>query len=308
LAALQIGSNPAGTPATLEKLLGWEAEIAKAKCDLVVIPEALLGGYPKGQTFGAPVGFRLPEGRDAFAAYHAAAIDVPGDETEELEGLAARTGAALVVGAIERSGGTLYCVALYIDPEQGLVGHRRKLMPTGSERLIWGQGSAADLSVMKTRLGTVVAAICWENYMPLLRTTFYEKRVDVWCAPTVDERDIWQCSMRHIAAEGRCFVVSACQVQPSPMDLGQEVPGWPADRPLINGGSVIVSPMGEVLAGPCYGIETLLTADVDMSELVRARYDLDVVGHYSRPDIFELRVRGDEAPSPRSTLNVPAAS
>lgn len=290
LAALQIGSSPLGTAATLEKLLAWETRIADDKCDLVVMPEALLGGYPKGETFGAPIGFRLPEGRDAFAAYHAQAISVPGPETEALEGLAARTGSVLVVGAVERSGASLYCVSLFIDPAQGLVGHRRKLMPTGSERLVWGQGSAKDLKVMQASFGTIAAAMCWENYMPLLRYAFYSQGIDIWCAPTVDERDLWQNSMRHIAGEARCFVVSACQVQPSPAELEREVAGWPADRKLINGGSVIVSPMGEVLAGPAYGSETLLTATVDLDEIVRARFDLDVVGHYSRPDIFTLEV------------------
>jgi len=295
LSALQIGSSVSGTQATLEKILGWEAAISSAGPDLVVMPEALLGGYPKGETFGAPVGYRRPEGREAFAAYHAAAIDLPGPETAALAGLAKRTGAALVVGAIERAGGTLYCVALFIDPEQGLVGRRRKLMPTGGERLIWGQGGGSDLEVRRTRLGTVGAVICWENYMPLLRFAFYAKHVDIWCAPTVDERDLWQSSMRHIAAEGRCFVVSACQVQPSPTELGREVDGWPADRPLINGGSVIVSPLGEVLAGPCYGKEELLTATIDLRDIVKARYDFDVVGHYSRPDIFTLNV--DDRPA-----------
>lgn len=292
LAALQIGSSPLGTEATLEKILAWETRIADEQCDLLVMPEALLGGYPKGETFGAPIGFRLPEGRDAFAAYHAQAISIPGPETAVLEGLAARTGCILVVGAVERSGTSLYCVSLFIDPEQGLVGHRRKLMPTGSERLVWGQGSGDDVKVLKTSFATVAAAMCWENYMPLLRSAFYSQGIDIWCAPTVDERDLWQNSMRHIAGEARCFVVSACQVLPSPAELGREIAGWPADRPLINGGSVIVSPMGEVLAGPSYGSEVLLAATIDLDEIVRARFDLDVVGHYSRPDIFTLQVTG----------------
>ena len=126
--------------------------------------------------------------------------------------------------------------------------------------------------------------------MPLLRTAMYAQGVQVWCAPTVDERDIWQCSMRHIAHEGRCFVISACQVQPSPRALGIDVPGWDADRPLIRGNSVIVGPLGEVLAGPLQGQAGLLAAQIDLEELVRARYDFDVVGHYARPDVFCLQV------------------
>src|SRR6266704_3372677 len=130
------------------------------------------------------------------------------------------------------------------------------------------------------------AAICWENNMPLLRAAMYAKGVQIWCAPTVDERDVWQSSMRHIAQEGRCFVVSACQVQPSPRELGVEVEGWDADRPLIAGGSVIVGPLGDVLAGPRIGGEGLVCAQIDTAELAGARYDLDVVGHYARPDVF----------------------
>ena len=123
--------------------------------------------------------------------------------------------------------------------------------------------------------------------MPLLRTAMYAKGLDIWCAPTVDERDIWQTSMRHIAYEGRLFVISACQYQPPP---GAAIPDWPLDRPLIRGGSVIVSPLGEVLAGPIYGREELLVATVDLDDVVRGRYDLDVIGHYARPDVFTLTV------------------
>lgn len=262
----------------------------------MVLPEAVLGGYPKGEIFGTRLGFRLPEGRDAFAAYFDNAIDVPGVETEALAGLSARTGATLVVGVIEREGSSLYCSALFFDPAQGLIGKHRKLMPTGTERLIWGQGDGSTLTTIDTQAGTAGAAICWENHMPLLRTAMYAKGVEVWCAPTVDERDVWQASMRHIAHEGRCFVVSACQVQPSPAALGIDVPGWEDDRPLIRGGSLIVGPLGDVLAGPLPDHAGLLTAEVDTSQLVQARYDFDVVGHYARPDVFELTV--DERPRP----------
>ncbi|WP_371356353.1 carbon-nitrogen hydrolase family protein [Pseudomonas chlororaphis] len=290
VAALQIGSLPGGKADTLEQILSYEAAIIEAGAQLVVMPEALLGGYPKGEGFGTQLGYRLPEGRDAFARYFANAVEVPGAETEALAGLAARTGANLVLGVIERAGSTLYCTALYFDPQHGLVGKHRKLMPTGTERLIWGKGDGSTLPVLDTQVGRVGAVICWENMMPLLRTAMYAKGVDVWCAPTVDEREMWQVSMRHIAHEGRCFVVSASQVQASPQELGLEIANWPAERPLIAGGSVIVGPMGEVLAGPLVGRAGLLTAQIDTDELVRARYDYDVVGHYARPDVFELTV------------------
>ncbi|CUI40458.1 carbon-nitrogen hydrolase family protein [Achromobacter xylosoxidans] len=290
VAALQIGASPEGKEATLERILAFEAEITASGAALVVMPEALLGGYPKGEIFGTRLGYRLPEGRQAYARYYQNAIDVPGPETDALAALSQRTGASLVIGVIERAGSTLYCTALYFDPAAGLAARHRKLMPTGTERLIWGQGDGSTLPVVETAAGRVGGAICWENHMPLLRTAMYAKGVQIWCAPTVDERDIWQCSMRHIAHEGRCFVISACQVQPSPAELGLDVPGWDPQRPLINGGSLIVGPLGEVLAGPLHGQTGLLTATIDIEDLVRARYDFDVVGHYARPDVFALDV------------------
>lgn len=290
VAALQIGASPEGKDATLERILAFEAEISASGAALVVMPEALLGGYPKGEIFGTRLGYRLPEGRDAYARYYQNAIDVPGPETDALAALSQRTGASLVIGVIERAGSTLYCTALYFDPATSLAAKHRKLMPTGTERLIWGQGDGSTLPVLETAAGRIGGAICWENHMPLLRTAMYAKGVQIWCAPTVDERDIWQCSMRHIAHEGRCFVISACQVQPSPAELGLDVPGWDPQRPLINGGSLIVGPLGDVLAGPLHGQTGLLTASIDVDELVRARYDFDVVGHYARPDVFTLEV------------------
>lgn len=290
VAALQIGSAPAGKAETLANILSFESQIVASGASVVVMPEAVLGGYPKGEIFGTRLGYRLPEGREAFAQYFENAIGVPGPETDALAGLSERTGASLVIGVIERGGNTLYCSALMFDPVRGLVGKHRKLMPTGTERLIWGQGDGSTLPVVETAAGRIGSVICWENHMPLLRTAMYAKGVEIWCAPTVDEREIWQCSMRHIAHEGRCFVISACQVQPSPADLGIEVPGWDSQRPLIRGGSVIVGPMGDILAGPLVQDIGLVTATIDTDELVRARYDFDVVGHYARPDIFHLSV------------------
>jgi nitrilase len=296
ISALQIGSAPEGKAATLAAILRHERDIRNAGASLVVLPEALLGGYPKGESFGTRLGFRLPQGREAFAAYYDNAIDLNGTEVEELAALSARTGASLVVGVIERGGSTLYCSALFFDPKAGLVAKHRKLMPTGTERLIWGQGDGSTLPVVDSRAGRLGTAICWENHMPLLRTAMYAKGVEIWCAPTVDERDQWQASMRHIAHEGRCFLVSACQYQPSPAELGVTVADWDAARPLINGGSVIIGPLGEVLAGPLTGTEGLVLAEIDRAELIRARYDFDVVGHYARPDVFRLEV--DERPKP----------
>lgn len=290
VAALQIGSHPAGKTATLEQILAFEDRIVASGAKVLVLPEAVLGGYPKGEIFGTRLGYRLPEGRETYARYFDNAIDVPGPETEALADLSRRTQASIVIGVIERGGNTLYCTALFFDPEAGLVARHRKLMPTGTERLIWGQGDGSTLPVVDSAAGRLGAAICWENHMPLLRTAMYAKGVQIWCAPTVDERDIWQSSMRHIAHEGRCFVISACQVQASPQALGRSVPDWEPGRPLIRGGSVIVGPYGDVLAGPLFNETGLVVAEIDTATLVQARYDLDVVGHYARPDVFALSV------------------
>lgn len=294
ISALQIGTKPQGTQATLEAILSFENAIKEAQTDLVVMPEALLGGYPKGEIFGTRLGYRLPEGRESFKQYFDEAIAVPGPETRELADLAARLNTNLVIGVIEKQGSTLYCSSLYFTPEDGLAAKHRKLMPTGTERLIWGQGDGSTLPAINTSAGRISGAICWENHMPLLRMALYGKGVDIWCAPTVDEREIWQCSMRHIAHEGRMFLVSACQVQPSPDALGIEVENWESQRPLIAGGSVIVSPMGDILAGPLKNEEGLITADIDLEDLKRARYDFDVNGHYARPDVFSLQVDESE--------------
>lgn len=291
VAALQIGSDLIeGKAKTLEKIMSYEQAIIDSKAELVVMPEALLGGYPKGEIFGAYLGYRLPEGRADFAAYYENAIDVPGPECEELAALSARTGASLVVGCIERTPHALYCSALFFDPESGLAAKHRKLLPTASERLIWGMGDGSTLPVVQTKAGKVGACICWENHMPLLRSYMYAKGVEVYCAPTVDCRDQWQHSMKHIAHEGRCFVVTAVQYLPSPEALGKTVPHWKDDEELMRGGSVIVDPMGQVLAGPLYHKEGLVSAEIDLEDIVKAKYDMDVSGHYARPDVFSLHV------------------
>jgi len=297
IAGLQAGSDPDGTAATLEKVLAYEPDIKQSNCDLLVMPEALFGGYPKGADFGTRVGYRTPEGREEFLQYWQQAIDLDGPEVAALCKLARACSTAMVVGVIERSGATLFCTALFISDDGKFLAKHRKLIPTASERLIWGQGDGSTIPVVETVAGRIGAAICWENYMPLLRTAMYAKGLDIWCAPTVDDRDIWQTSMSHIAYEGRSFLVSACQFKPPPAANQARDEEWPEDKPLIRGGSVIMSPMGEVLAGPLYNREGLVFAEIDLDDIIKARYDMDPVGHYSRPDIFKLSVDERERPT-----------
>jgi nitrilase len=273
-----------------------ESLIREARAEVVVLPEAFLGGYPKGLDFDITVGRRTDAGRELFRRYHAAAIEIPGPEVDTLAAVTHELRCHAVVGAVERRGATLYCVALFFGPT-GYLGLHRKLMPTAAERYLWGQGDGSTLPVIDTGAARLGAAICWENYMPLFRTTMYAKGVDLWCAPTVDDRDQWQASMRHVALEGRCFVLSANQFlrrDGVPADLHTQDMG----PVLINGGSVIVSPLGEVLAGPLRDCEGILTAELDLDDLPRARFDFDAVGHYARPDVFSLHV--DQ--SPRATV------
>jgi nitrilase len=279
-------------PRTLERLADLAARAARDRAELVVFPEAFVGGYPKGHDFGVSVGMRTAEGREAFRQLFENAIDVPGPQTEFIGSVAREKALHLVVGVVERQGGTLYCAALHFGPDGALLGRHRKLMPTAMERVIWGSGDGSTLPVIPTRLGRLGTVICWENYMPLLRFAMYAKGVELYCAIAVDDRDTWIPTVRHIALEGRCFVLSACQfLQRSDLLAGYPMERFPASQEhLIRGGSCIVGPLGELLAGPVYGTETLILADLDRADLTRARFDLDVVGHYSRPDVFQLRV------------------
>ena len=296
---VQAGSVYGDTAATLDRLARLAEEAAGGGARLAVFPEAFLGGYPKGLTFGSPVGRRTDAGRDEYLRYSGGAVDLAGPAMAFVADVAARTGVFVVLGLVERSGGTLYCSTAMVDPRRGLVGHHRKLMPTAAERLVWGFGDGSTLPVVDSPAGRLGTVICWENYMPMLRQAMYAQGIEIYCAPTVDDRDVWQHTMRHIALEGRCFVLAACQYarrEDYPDDYASVIPADDADEPLIRGGSVIVDPMGQVLAGPVYGQECVLFADVDLDRRVRSHLDLDVVGHYARPDVFQLLV--DDAPKP----------
>lgn len=297
-AVIQAGSSVFDTPRTIEKVHRWCHEAAAAGANLVVFPEAFLGGYPKGIDFGARVGSRSPEGREEFRQYWDAAIHVPGKETEAIGDIAESYGIFLVIGGIEKAAGTLYCTALFFSPGGDFLGKHRKLMPTAMERLVWGCGDGSTMPAFQTDFGTVGAAICWENYMPLFRSAMYAKGVNLWCAPTVDDRETWQATMQHVALEGRCFVLSACQylLRSDCPENYHPIQGDAPETVLINGGSVIVSPLGKVLAGPLRGSEGMLTAGLDLDEIARGKFDFDAVGHYARPDVFTLSV--DQRPRP----------
>ena len=278
--------------ATLDKAERLMVGVSASGAELAVFPEAFISCYPRGLTFGSAVGSRSPEGRDDFRRYWESAIDVPGPIVDRLGSMARSNGLFLVMGVIERDGGTLYCTVLFFAPDGRFLGKHRKLMPTAAERLIWGYGDGSTLPVFDTEIGKLGAVICWENYMPMLRMTMYAKGIQIYCAPTADARDSWTASMRHIATEGRCFVLSCNQFtrrRDYPADYAA-IQGDDPDQILSRGGSMIVSPLGDVLAGPNFEEEAILTANLDLDDIARGKFDFDVVGHYARPDVFQLRV------------------
>ncbi|MGH8139254.1 MAG: carbon-nitrogen hydrolase family protein [Steroidobacteraceae bacterium] len=292
VAVVQAGTVLGDPQRTLEKLERLCMACAQRGIGMAVFPEGFIGGYPKGLLFGASLGIRTAAGRKLFRAYAEGAIEVPGPVTAAIGDIARSASLALVVGVIERAGGTLYCTALHVSRSGELLGKHRKLVPTATERLIWGCGDGSTLDVFPTELGRVGALICWENYMPLARMALYAQGVQIYCAPTVDDREVWIPTMRHIAREGRCFVLSSCQFldrEAYPADWlasAQNLPDVP-----IRGGSCIVDPMGELLAGPSYGAEGIVSAEIDLAQLTEAKFDFDVVGHYARPDVFAFARR-----------------
>ncbi|HET9780587.1 MAG TPA: nitrilase-related carbon-nitrogen hydrolase [Candidatus Dormibacteraeota bacterium] len=293
VAVVQAASVVFDCARTLQRVRKLAADAAAGGAGLVLFPEAFLSGYPRGISFGTVIGDRTAEGRDHFRRYWESSVEVPGPVVDELAALAAELNVHLVIGVVERDAGTLYCTALFFSPG-GYLGKHRKVMPTAAERLVWGFGDASTLPVFDTPLGRVGAVICWENYMPLLRMAMYSKGIQIYCVPTADGRESWLSTVRHIALEGRCFVLSANQfarLSDYPADIKNELASKPEDVVCL-GGSCIVGPLGNVLAGPDFSGEAILYADIDLNDIARAKYDFDVVGHYARPDLFRLEVDG----------------
>lgn len=285
--------------ATVAKACDLIRETAVHQTNLVLFPEAFIPCYPRGLSFGTVVGSRTANGRQTWQRYWEQAIEVPGPETDIWGQAAKEANAFVAIGVIERDaqGGTLYCTLLYFGSDGRLLGKHRKLKPTAAERLIWGEGDGSTLTALNTDIGTIGGLICWENYMPLARMALYSKGVQIYLAPTADGRDSWQATMRHIACEGRCFVLGCNQFVTKamyPPDLvGREDL---ANQPEImsRGGSVIVNPLGDVIAGPLYDEEGILYAELDLAEVVQSKLDFDVVGHYARPDVFQLTINEAE--------------
>lgn len=280
---------------TLEKIGQHIRKAAKQKSRLILFPEVIIPGYPRGLMFGTAIGGRTPEGRDMFLRYWENSIEVPGKETAQLAKWAKEAKAYVVVGVTERdkTSDTLYCTLLYFSPEGILLHRHRKIKPTAAERVIWGEGDGSDLNVLETPLGKIGGLICWENYMPLARMALYQQGLEIYLAPTADCRDSWQATLTHIACESRCFVLGCNQYLTKdhyPANLKKQLVAKHPSLPS-SGGSVIIGPLGKVIAGPIVGKEGILTAAIDLRDVIRAKMDFDVIGHYARPDVFDYNWR-----------------
>ena len=295
VAVAQMASVFADKDACIEKSVGAIREAGAHGADLVLLPEVMIPGYPRGFTYGAYVGNRTQAGRADFARYWNASMRLDDDEIQPLRDAAQAAGAYVVLGVSERgdegNGGTLYNSLVYIGPAGNLLGVHRKLVPTGTERLIWGRGDGSTLTSVDAPFGTIGGLICWENYMPLARMAMYAKGVSIYLAPTADARDSWQATLRHIACEGRCYVLGCNQyftrsMYPRDLALYDELADLPEE--LCRGGSAIVDPFGEYVCEPLYGTEGVLYADLELSKIHQGHLDFDVVGHYNRPDVFKF--------------------
>jgi nitrilase len=280
---------------TLNKVERLVASCRSKGCELVLFPESFIPGYPRDFDFGTRVGDRSESGRDLYLEYYQESIDPDGQDIPFLEKVAASYGCYLVIGVTEQnsSNSSLYCSMLYISPTSGLLGVHRKIKPTGQERVIWAEAAGESLCTFQTPIGRLGGLICWENYMPLARMAMYSKGVEIYLAPTADARPGWVASMQHIALEGRCYVL-ACNQFIKRNEYPERFRSFLKDsRDIVcAGGSVIISPFGEVLAGPLRDEAGILLADLEMDEVVRSKLDFDVNGHYQRKDIFAFEVHG----------------
>lgn len=278
--------------ATVDKVCELLSQAAQKGAELIVFPEAFISCYPRALGFGTVVGHRSPTGRDEWLRYWNSALDVESEHCQKIANTVKKAGIFLCVGITEREQrkGTLYCSLLFFSPEGKLVGKHRKLKPTAAERIIWGEGDGRTLNVYDYKETKIGGLICWENYMPLARMALYQQGVEIYIAPTADQRPGWEATMRHIALEGRCFVLGCNQFvrkEDYPAEWQKDLEGQEAV--MCRGGSIIVSPLGEIIEGPLYDQEGILYADLDLDAIIKAKMDFDVFGHYHRPDVFDFK-------------------
>ncbi len=277
---------------TVGKVIDLIETGARKGCHLLVFPESFIPGYPRGLSFDTVIGKRGKKGRDLWHLFASNSIVVGDQYCRQISEAVKKAKVFVVLGVTEKDtiNGTLYCTILFFDETGTIVGKHRKLKPTGTERILWGEGDGSTLNVLDTSFGKLGGLICWENLMPLARMTLYQQGVQIYVAPTADARDTWTSTLVHIACEGRCYVIGCNQFVTKadyPDFLQKEIEQEPDI--LCRGGSALISPLGEVLAGPTYNKETIITADLELEEVAKSKFDFDVIGHYARPDVFDLR-------------------
>lgn len=280
---------------TVEKAITIIKKAGQKGANLVVFPESFIPAYPRGFSYGFIVGSRTMEGREDWKRYYDNSVIVPSNDTDIIGQAAKEAGVYVTIGITERddTNCTLYCTSLFFDPNGILLGKHRKLKPTGTERCIWGEGDGSTLTTIDTPYGVMGSLICWENYMPLARAAMYAKGVSIYIAPTADSREEWQSTMKHIALEGRCFVIGCNQyvskdMYPNDLNYYHELENQPEN--MCPGGSCIVDPFGKYVVEPIWNKEEMILAELDLDQIVLSRIDFDPCGHYSRPDVFELIV------------------
>lgn len=305
--ASPVAPHAGGAAESLAKLADLTADAARRGAKVVAVGETWLPGYPAwiDHCPGALL-WDNPETKAVFAAYREHSVAVPGAVHDRFAEIARANGVVLVAGVSERvdegpGHGSLYNSLLTYDADGRLAGHHQKLVPTYTERVIWGHGRRHQLRAAETAVGRVGSLVCWEHWMPLARQALHDARelvhVAVW--PTVHDRH--QVASRHYAFEGRCFVLAVGQIQRAGTHLPPglaRADGLGEDELILRGGSAIIGPDSEYLAGPVFDEETVLTAEIDPRAIDRESMTLDVTGHYSRPDVFDFAVRPDALEGP----------
>ncbi len=280
---------------SLEKVLGYIEWAARMNVDLIVFPEMAIPGYPYGLTFGFRVGSRDEDGRVDWKRYYDSSVVVPGPETEAIGEAAKEAHAYVSIGVSERDAvsGTLYNTNLIFGPEGDLLSVHRKIKPTGAERMVWGDADRGYFPVVDTPWGPMGSLICWESYMPLARVALYEKGVTIYIAPNTNDNIEWQSTIRHIAIEGKCFVLNSDLIfhrRSYPKDLLAQDEVRDLNGIVCRGGSCIIDPYGHYVVKPVWNKEGILYGELNMQDAAASRMEFDACGHYSRPDIFHFSV------------------
>ena len=280
--------------ACTDKVIALTREAAANGAELIVFPELMIPGYPYGMTFGFTVGSRGADGRKDWKLYYDNSILVPGKETERMSRAAREAGAYVSVGVSERDAvsGTLYNTNLVFSPDGEMTVHR-KLKPTGSERVVWGDADKHYFPVTDSPWGPIGSLICWESYMPLARVALYEKGVTLYISPNTNDNEEWQSTIRHIAIEGHCYFINCDMyftrdMYPKDLHCPEEI--QKLNDIVCRGGSCVIDPYGHAVTETVWDQEAIIYADLDMQKVPASRMEFDACGHYSRPDVLELRV------------------